>query len=399
MAVPLRDDRLAASARRAGEATAQSVRAARERVAPLVVAALVLAMLARDTGALRRLDGVVPIVGLTLALVGGSSRSAMSRFGGRERTPRPKPTSHEHRGRARAAAINATRRGGRGCSTDGLAGQELARPCPRAVFSSARSLSSCSPTWSRPWSRSARFGWCGTGLGLPRHGRLGGGEAWTVLWPAGVPVCLIAEIIFVTPLLVGFSRYRWRWLNGWTACGIGFLVAFLPVFAFDASPAGGEVVDGVVVGGGGWISLLLGAAPGGSQASRTALMFRLIAVRTETLSQTRALHLRLSGRGGRSRRLGRGSGSSTRGGLAMEGWRTGMVQPIESAIAPMPAVHCAHRAETVRAKRPARERQRGQATFPGTGAGWGSSSTGSWTPVPRRRARSRGPTTTGDFRE
>ncbi len=125
--------------------------------------------------------------------------------------------------------------------------------------------------WYGPWAPPGMAG-------------LGGGEAWTMLWPAGVPVCLIAEIIFVTPLLVGFSRYRWRWLNGWTACGIGFLVAFLPVFAFDASPAGGEVVDGVVVGGGGWISLLLGAAPWGLAGFTTALMFRLIAVRTRPIA-------------------------------------------------------------------------------------------------------------------
>ena len=61
--------------------------------------------------------------------------------------------------------------------------------------------------WYGPWASPGMAG-------------LGGGEAWTMLWPAGVLVCLIAELLFATPLLVGFSRYRWWWLNGWTACGI-----------------------------------------------------------------------------------------------------------------------------------------------------------------------------------
>ena len=105
-----------------------------------------------------------------------------------------------------------------------------------------------------------------------------------MLWPGGVLVCLIAEFLFATPLLVGFSRYRWWWLNGWTACSIGFLIAFLPVFGFDASPASGEVVDGVVVGGGGWISLLRGAAPWGLAGFVMALTFRLIAVRIKPIA-------------------------------------------------------------------------------------------------------------------
>jgi hypothetical protein len=123
--------------------------------------------------------------------------------------------------------------------------------------------------WYGPWAPPGMAG-------------LGGGEGWAVLYPAGVPACLIAELIFATPLLVGFSRYRWWWLNGWTACGIGFLVAFLPVVAFDASPAGGYVVNGVVVGG--WISLLQGDAPWGLAGFTTALTFRLIAVRTRPIA-------------------------------------------------------------------------------------------------------------------
>jgi hypothetical protein len=114
-----------------------------------------------------------------------------------------------------------------------------------------------------------------------------GGQAWTLLFLGGVPLCLVAELIVATPLLVGFSRRRWWWLNGWTACGLGALLAFLPVFAFDAAaPADGDVVSGVVLAangvrtGAGWISLLLADAPWALAGVTTALTFRLIAVRT-----------------------------------------------------------------------------------------------------------------------
>ena len=124
-----------------------------------------------------------------------------------------------------------------------------------------------------------------TGVAWPQ-----GGQAWALLFVGGVPVCLIAELVFATPLLVGFSRRRWWWLNGWTACGMGFLIAFLPVFAFDAAaPADGDVVNGVVLAAHGvrtapgWISLLQADAPWGLAGWLTALTFRLIAVRTRPL--------------------------------------------------------------------------------------------------------------------
>lgn len=39
----------------------------------------------------------------------------------------------------------------------------------------------------------------------------------------GGAICLAAEVIVVTPILLAFRRYRWRWINGWSALLIGFL--------------------------------------------------------------------------------------------------------------------------------------------------------------------------------
>jgi hypothetical protein len=129
--------------------------------------------------------------------------------------------------------------------------------------------------WYGPWA-------VPTGMAWPQ-----GGQAWALLLLGGVPVCLLAELVFATPLLVGFSRRRWWWLNGWTACALGFLIAFLPIFALDtAGPVIGDTENGVVFAAhgvrtaAGWISLLRGDAPWGLAGFTMALTFRLIAVRT-----------------------------------------------------------------------------------------------------------------------
>ena len=46
---------------------------------------------------------------------------------------------------------------------------------------------------------------------------------WIGLNLLGLVVGLPIELVVVTPLLIGFHRYRWRWLNGWTGAGLGFL--------------------------------------------------------------------------------------------------------------------------------------------------------------------------------
>ncbi len=124
-------------------------------------------------------------------------------------------------------------------------------------------------------------------LAAPSVAWLQGGQGWALLVIGGAPVCLIAELVFATPLLVGFSRHHWWWLNGWTASGLGFLIAFLPVFIFDAAaPAAGNVVNGVVLAAqgvrtiAGWISLLQADAPWGLAGLLAALTFRLIAVKS-----------------------------------------------------------------------------------------------------------------------
>jgi hypothetical protein len=111
--------------------------------------------------------------------------------------------------------------------------------------------------------------------------------AWQLMMLAGTPICLAIELVVATPLLFGFSRWRWGWLNGWSACAIGFLLAFLPVFAVDAAaPAAGNVVNGVVFAANGartlagWISLASGDAPWGLAGLAVAVVFRLLAVRT-----------------------------------------------------------------------------------------------------------------------
>jgi len=86
-------------------------------------------------------------------------------------------------------------------------------------------------------------------------------------------VCLIVELVFVTPLLVGFHRYRWRWLNGWTAAVIGFALAFTPAFLLVVlAPTPGPRP--------GWIETVIACAAVGVVGLVAAGVFRLLAVRT-----------------------------------------------------------------------------------------------------------------------
>ncbi|HEX4197540.1 MAG TPA: hypothetical protein VHZ26_08860 [Caulobacteraceae bacterium] len=124
---------------------------------------------------------------------------------------------------------------------------------------------------------------------------IGKGGAWQLMLLVGAPACLAVELVVATPLLLGFSRWRWAWLNGWSACALGFMLAFLPVFALDAAaPAAGDVVDGVVLAAhgartlAGWISLVNADLPWGLAGLATALVFRLVAVRTAAEPSTAA---------------------------------------------------------------------------------------------------------------
>jgi hypothetical protein len=99
-------------------------------------------------------------------------------------------------------------------------------------------------------------------------------------------ICLVVELAVVTPLLLGFHRYRWRWLNGWTGALIGFALGFVPLllivtFAPPAFDEEGGVV--MAVGGhwtaAGWRAALLGCAEVGVVGLVAAGVFRLLAVR------------------------------------------------------------------------------------------------------------------------
>ena len=86
-------------------------------------------------------------------------------------------------------------------------------------------------------------------------------------------ICLIVELVFVTPLLVGFHRWRWRWLNGWTAALIGFALAFTPALLLVAfAPMRGPRP--------GWIETVIACAAVGVVGLVAAGVFRLLAVRT-----------------------------------------------------------------------------------------------------------------------
>jgi hypothetical protein len=58
-------------------------------------------------------------------------------------------------------------------------------------------------------------------------------------------VCVILELLIVTPVLILFERYHWRWLNGWSAAAIGFAVGaiFWLFIVFCEVWSGGPVLS------------------------------------------------------------------------------------------------------------------------------------------------------------
>jgi hypothetical protein len=86
-------------------------------------------------------------------------------------------------------------------------------------------------------------------------------------------VCLVVELVFITPLLMGFHRYRWGWLNGWTGALIGFAFGFLPallVLTLAPQTASGPRI---------WLARIIAAAAVGAVGAIAAGVFRLLAVR------------------------------------------------------------------------------------------------------------------------
>lgn len=85
--------------------------------------------------------------------------------------------------------------------------------------------------------------------------------------------CLVVELVVITPLLIGFHRYRWRWLNGWTGALIGFALAFAPALLLAAlAPTHGPRP--------GLLATIAASAAIGLVGLVAAGVFRLLAVRT-----------------------------------------------------------------------------------------------------------------------
>jgi hypothetical protein len=113
--------------------------------------------------------------------------------------------------------------------------------------------------------------------------------AWGLIALFGGWVCLTIEVVIVTPILLGFNRYRWRWLNGWSAAAIGFALGALPWLVLSAWPppeAGQSYIVGrvpLVLDGertlAGWVQIFRDAAMMGVVGLIAAVTFRVIAVR------------------------------------------------------------------------------------------------------------------------
>ncbi|HEY1426133.1 MAG TPA: hypothetical protein VGF50_05620 [Caulobacteraceae bacterium] len=85
-------------------------------------------------------------------------------------------------------------------------------------------------------------------------------------------VCLLVELAVITPLLIAFHRYRWRWLNGWTGALIGFALAFIPTWLLLAFAPQGQH------GAWSWLARIIASAVVGVVGLVAAGVFRLLAV-------------------------------------------------------------------------------------------------------------------------
>jgi hypothetical protein len=114
----------------------------------------------------------------------------------------------------------------------------------------------------------------------------------------GGAICLAVELVVVTPLLLAYRRYRWTWLNGWSGAALAFMVGAIcslgwAVFDANRSYAGYSewgpndvalFLNGVrtEAGWGVWRAQLVpSAVAAGMVGAIAALVFRLVAIRTE----------------------------------------------------------------------------------------------------------------------
>lgn len=73
---------------------------------------------------------------------------------------------------------------------------------------------------------------------------------WVELLVRGGGVCLAVEAVIITPILIGFRRYRWRWLNSWSALAVGFALGALPFLVaglWPPDPSRRYVVNGETI--------------------------------------------------------------------------------------------------------------------------------------------------------
>ncbi len=92
----------------------------------------------------------------------------------------------------------------------------------------------------------------------------------------GLPVAVLFELVVLTPLLLGYRHFRWRWLNGWTGAALAFAIIGMAWILLALVAAQVTVVTAA-----GWLGVLGTAAWMGSAAAAGAGIFRLIAVRRE----------------------------------------------------------------------------------------------------------------------
>jgi hypothetical protein len=123
--------------------------------------------------------------------------------------------------------------------------------------------------------------------------------AGTFIWSAfgGGFLSLVAELLLVTPFLVLFHRFQWRWLNRWSGTIIGFFIGATLAFFISLSPVEGDL--DVAMGYfsrsglptlGGWIRAGTDAIIFGLVGGGCALAFWVFAIRPIPLGNPSERH-------------------------------------------------------------------------------------------------------------
>ena len=104
---------------------------------------------------------------------------------------------------------------------------------------------------------------------------------------------LAAELVFVTPILVGFSRYRWRWLNGWSGGAVGIMTAMLVTGLLQGGLPTANIhqttitiaANGALTVQTSWTDFLVSQAEAAILGLFIALTFRILAVRKTAIGE------------------------------------------------------------------------------------------------------------------